>query len=135
MKFCSVQKILMVLCCSFEQHRRRQFERGPSCQLQTTRAIARGAKSSCLLLRIVLHDEVTEPMNAHVDVQIQTEVSARSLQGTSKGSVETHSKGDRCREAEVQGFLLLRLEMRGVFHVLPEAASKILQTTGETTRK
>ena len=46
----------MVLCGSFEQHRRRQFEAGPSCPLQTTSADLPGVKSSCLLVRIVLHD-------------------------------------------------------------------------------
>ena len=45
-------------------HRKRQFDRGLSCPLQTTSAILSGSKSSCLLLRIVLHDEVTEPENA-----------------------------------------------------------------------
>ena len=50
----------------------RQFDRGLSCPLPRNSAILPGSKSSCLLLRTVLHDEVTEPENAFVHVQLQT---------------------------------------------------------------
>ena len=36
-------------------------------------------ENACLQLEIVLRDAVTEPTNPHVDVQIHTEVSVRSM--------------------------------------------------------
>ena len=71
MKLRFLQKVLRVLCGNIEQHRRSQFDGG---LLQTTSAIPPGSKSSCLLLSIVLHDEVTEPENADVHVQLQTKI-------------------------------------------------------------
>ena len=60
--------------------------------LHTITAVLPGRKWSFLQLEIVLRDAVTEPTNAHVDVQIQTEVSARSMQRLSKCSVDTQTK-------------------------------------------
>ena len=65
------------------------------------------------------------PTNAHVEVQ--------SLQGPSKGSVETQNKVTGAEELKFKVFLLLRQEMRSVFQGLPQTASKIIQTTRETT--
>ena len=84
------------------------------------------------LLRIVLHDEVTEPTNAHVDVQIQM----RSLRGVCedfpKAVLKLKTKVTGAENQKFKVFLLPRLEMR-VFQGFPEAASKIIQTTTETT--
>ena len=47
--------------------------------LHTITAFLPERKWSCLQLEIVLRDAVTEPTNPHVDVQIHTEVSVRSM--------------------------------------------------------
>ena len=46
---------------------------------QTITAFLPERKWSCLQLKIVLRDAVTEPTNPHVDVQIHIEVSVRSM--------------------------------------------------------
>ena len=53
-------KILRVLCGYFEHQRRVQFEGCVAEPLQTITAILPGSKWSCLLLRIVLQDALSE---------------------------------------------------------------------------
>ena len=57
--FCFPRKILRV-CGYFEHQRRVQFERCVAEPLQTITAILAGYKRSCLLLRIVLQDALSE---------------------------------------------------------------------------
>ena len=54
------RKILRVLCGYFEHQRRVQFEGCVAEPLQTISAILPGSKLSCLLLRIVLQDALSE---------------------------------------------------------------------------
>ena len=54
------RKILRVLCGYFEHQRRVQFEGCVAEPLQTITAILLGSKWSCLLLRIVLQDALSE---------------------------------------------------------------------------
>ena len=54
------RKILLVLCGYFEHQRRVQFEGCVAEPLQTITAIIPGSKWSCLLLRIVLQDALSE---------------------------------------------------------------------------
>ena len=54
------RKILRVLCGYFEHQRRVQFEGCVAEPLQTITAIMPGSKWSCLLLRIVLKDALSE---------------------------------------------------------------------------
>ena len=54
------RRILQVLCGYFEQERRVQFDRCAAEPLQTITAILSGSKWSCLLLRIVLQDALSE---------------------------------------------------------------------------
>ena len=54
------RKIWRVLCGYFEHQRRVQFEGSVAGPLQTITAILPGSKWSCLLLRIVLQDALSE---------------------------------------------------------------------------
>ena len=54
------RQILRVLCGYFEHQRRVQFEGCVAEPLQTIAAILRGSTWSCLLLRIVLQNAVSE---------------------------------------------------------------------------
>ena len=56
----SVRKILRVLCGYFEHQRREQVEGCVAEPLQTITAIMPGSKWSCLLLRIVLQDALSD---------------------------------------------------------------------------
>ena len=70
-RFSFPRKILRVLCGHFEQQRRVQFEGCAAEPLTTITAILPGSKWSCLLLRIVLQDalsEVTKPFKLRVFV-------------------------------------------------------------------
>ena len=58
--FCFPQKILRVLCDYFEHQRRAQFEGCAAEPLTFTAAILPGSQWSCLLLRIVLQDALSE---------------------------------------------------------------------------
>ena len=58
--FSFLKKILRVLCGYFEHQRRVQFEGCVAEPLQTTTAILPGSKWSCLLLRFVLQDALSD---------------------------------------------------------------------------
>ena len=58
--FSFARKILRVLCGHFEQQRRVQLEGCVAEPLQTITAILPGSKWSCLLLRVVLQDALSE---------------------------------------------------------------------------
>ena len=57
------RKILRVLCGYFEHQRRVQFEGCAAEPLQTITAVLPGSKRSCVLLRIVLQDALSEVAN------------------------------------------------------------------------
>ena len=59
-QFCFPRKILRVLFGYFEHQRRVQFEGCVAEPLQTMSAIFPGSKWSCLLLRVVLQDALSE---------------------------------------------------------------------------
>ena len=63
MHFNFPRKILRVPCGYFERQRRVQFEGCVVKPLQTITAILLGSKRSCLLLRIVLQDALSEATN------------------------------------------------------------------------
>ena len=62
----------------------------------------------------------------------------RSLRGACKDfpkeMLKLKTKVTDAEKLKFKVFFLPRLEMRSVFQVLPEAASKIIQTTTETTK-
>ena len=58
--FSSPRKILRVICGYFEHQRRVQFEGCVGEQLRTIAATLPGSKWTCLLLRIVLQDALSE---------------------------------------------------------------------------
>ena len=65
------RKILRVLCGYFEHQRRAQFEGCVAEPLQTITAILPGFKWSCLLLRIVLQDALSEVMNKLPSAEVE----------------------------------------------------------------
>ena len=62
----------------------------------------------------------------------------RSLRGACKdfrkAALKLKTKVTDAENLKFKVFLVSRLEMRSVFQGLPEAASKIIQTTTETTK-
>ena len=65
--FSCPSKILRVLCGYFEHQRRVQFVGCVAEPLQTITAILPGSKWSCLLLRVVLQDALSEVTRVFVD--------------------------------------------------------------------
>ena len=64
------RKILRVLCCYFERQRRVQFEGCVAKPLQTITAVLLGSKLTCLLLRIVLQDALSESTNQYPPLKL-----------------------------------------------------------------
>ena len=65
------RKILRVLCVYFEHRRRVQFEGCVAEPLQTITAIFPGSKWSCLLLRIVLQDALSEVTKVYTTAETE----------------------------------------------------------------
>ena len=64
-------KILRVLCGYFEHQRRVQFEGCAAESLRTITAILPGSKWSCLLLRIVLQDALSEVTKIYHPAEVE----------------------------------------------------------------
>ena len=64
-----ILKIMRVLCGFFKQQRRVQFEVADT--LHTITAIFFGSKWSCLLLRVVLQDALSEVLKIYVLVMLK----------------------------------------------------------------
>ena len=82
-------KILRVLCGYFEHQRRVQFEGCAAEPLRTTTAVLPGSKSSCLLLRIVLQDALSEVMKIYPPLKLRVFVDITAVV---KGSIEKWRK-------------------------------------------
>ena len=65
------RKILRVLCGYFEHQRRVQFEGCAAEPLATITAILPGSRWSCLLLRTVLQDALSEVTNIHPSLKLR----------------------------------------------------------------
>ena len=65
------RKILRVLCWYFEHQRRVQFERCVAESLPTITAIFLGSTGSCLLLRMVLQDALSEVMEVYPSLKLK----------------------------------------------------------------
>ena len=65
------RKILRVLCGYFEHQRRVQFEGCAAEPLRTITAILPGSKWSCLLLRIVLQDALSEVTEIYSSLKLR----------------------------------------------------------------
>ena len=65
------RNILQVLCGYFEHQRRFQFEGCVAEPLQTITAFLPGSKWSCLLLRIVLQDALSEVTKFHPPLKLK----------------------------------------------------------------
>ena len=63
--------ILRALCANFEHQRRVQFEGCVAEPLQTITAILFGSKWSCLLLRVVLQDALSEVMKVYPPLNLR----------------------------------------------------------------
>ena len=66
------RKVLRVLCGYFEHQRRVQFEGCVAEPFQTITAILPGSKLSYLLLRIVLHDALSEVTKNYPPLKLRT---------------------------------------------------------------
>ena len=71
MHFSFPREILRVLCGYFEHQRRVQFERCVAEPLRTITAILPGSKWSCLLLRIVVQDALSEVTKNYPPLKIR----------------------------------------------------------------
>ena len=90
------RKILRVLCGYFKHPRRVQFEGCVAEPLQTITAILPGSKWSCLLLRIVLQDALSEVTKICPSLKLRVFVDdiTALVKGRKKDVAEMAKKGD-----------------------------------------
>ena len=88
------RKILRVLCCYFEHQRRVQFEEFAAGLLTTITAILPGSKWSCLLLRFVLQDALSEVTKIYPPLKLRvfSDGITTSVKGRNKEVVEMVKK-------------------------------------------
>ena len=84
--FCFPRKILRVLCGFCEHQRRAQFEGCAAEPLRTITAILPGSKWSCLLLRILLQDALSEVTKNYLPLKLRVFVDdiTASVKGEKK---------------------------------------------------
>ena len=81
------RNILRVLCGYFEQQRRVQFEGCAAEPLRTITATLPGSKWSCLLLRVVLQDALSEVTNCYPPLKLKVfveDITALLMEKTDK---------------------------------------------------
>ena len=103
-RFSFPRKILRVLCDYFEQQRRVQFEGCAAEPLTTITAILPGSKWSCLLLRIVLQDALSEVTKIYPPFKLRVFVDdiTALLMGKNKVAAEMAKKVMKKLREEVE---------------------------------